>query len=206
VLADPPARLEAGSPNVLGAVALGAACDALRALGMERLAARERALAELLFTGLRAIPGVRLLRAWPDGSCDVLGVASFVVDGLPPRLVAAALAWEHGIGVRCGAFCAHPLLARLLDLTQDDVDGIADDLAAGRGRRIPGAVRASMGLATTDAHVDRLLAALAALAGDGTRVEYVFDEAENEYRAAGERPSWPDLPFRLRTTPTGSGR
>jgi selenocysteine lyase/cysteine desulfurase len=206
VLSDPPARLEAGSPNVLGAVALGAACDALGALGMDRLAARERALAETLFAGLRAIPGLRLLRAWPDGSCDVLGVASFVLDGLSPRLVAAALAWEHGIGVRCGSFCAHPLLARLLDLRQDEVDGIAADLAAGRRHRIPGAVRASMGLATTAAHVDRLLSALSALAADGTRVEYVFDEVENEYRAAGERPSWPDLPFRLRTPATGSSR
>jgi hypothetical protein len=75
-----------------------------------------------------------------------------------------------------------------------------------RRHRIPGAVRASMGLATTAAHVDRLLSALAALAADGTRVDYVFDEVENEYRAAGERPSWPDVPFRLRTPATGSSR
>jgi selenocysteine lyase/cysteine desulfurase len=69
--------------------------------------------------------------------------------------VAAELAGAHDIGVRDGLFCAHPLARRLLD-----------EAAARSGRRDlpPTALRASIGLGSTAEHVDRLLAALAALA------------------------------------------
>jgi len=197
VLADLPARHEAGSPNLLGAVALGAACDVLRGIGMERIAEAERALAAELFGGLETIAGLRLLRMWPSGSCEVLGVASFVLDGLSPRLVAAVLAWEYGIGVRCGSFCAHPLLARLLGLDESETEAIAADLAAGRKRRFPGAVRASIGLGTTVGHVQRLVGALRTIASEGPRVQYVYNEGANEFRPANGNQRWPNLPFRL---------
>jgi selenocysteine lyase/cysteine desulfurase len=91
--APAPHRHEGGSPNVLGAVALAAARDAL--------AAHERALRERLVAGLGAVDGVRLLRIWPD-SDEPTGVVSFTVAGADPGLVAAYLSAEHGIGVRDG--------------------------------------------------------------------------------------------------------
>ena len=57
VWADPPARHEAGSPNVIGAVALAAACRGLRELGMDTIAAHERALSERLWSALAGVPG-----------------------------------------------------------------------------------------------------------------------------------------------------
>jgi selenocysteine lyase/cysteine desulfurase len=146
-----PHRHEGGSPNVLGAVALAAACDALAGLPAGALAGHERALRERLVTGLDALPGVRVLRIWAD-SDEPTGVVSFSVAGADPGLVAAYLSAEHGIGVRDGRFCAHPLLARL---------GVPE-----------GALRASVGVGSTTADVDRLLAALDAFRTDGPRVGY----------------------------------
>ena len=58
IWADGPERHEAGSPNVVGVVALGAACRALRALGMDAVAEHERALAARLRRGLAGVPGL----------------------------------------------------------------------------------------------------------------------------------------------------
>jgi selenocysteine lyase/cysteine desulfurase len=119
VWSDAPDRYEAGSPNVIGAVALGAACDVLSAHGMERLAAEERPLVRRLRSGLRATPGVQLLDARADESIDRVGVSTFTVDGCDHRLVAAALAGEHAISVRSGAFCAQLLVGHLLGLSPE---------------------------------------------------------------------------------------
>jgi selenocysteine lyase/cysteine desulfurase len=149
--APAPHRHEGGSPNVVGAVALAAACDALASLPAGALETHERALRERLSTGLASLPGVRQLRIWAD-SAEPTGVVGFTVDGADPGLVAAYLSAEHGIGVRDGRFCAHPLLARL---------GIPE-----------GALRASVGVGTTFADVDRLVAALSRFLTDGPRSRY----------------------------------
>ncbi|MBW0105642.1 aminotransferase class V-fold PLP-dependent enzyme [Pseudonocardia sp. KRD291] len=156
--APAPQRHEAGTPNVLGAAALAAACRTLAPLldPSGAASAHERALLTRLTDGLDATDGVTSLRIWADAP-DRVAVASFVVDGVPAGLVAAYLSAEHGIGVRDGRFCAHPLLARL---TGDAGDPSGD------------AVRASLGLGSTDDDVDRLLAALSALVADGPGWEY----------------------------------
>ncbi|RZT84959.1 selenocysteine lyase/cysteine desulfurase [Pseudonocardia sediminis] len=155
--APAPHRHEAGTPNVLGAAALAAACRTLAPLLDEVAPAHERALLTRLTDGLDAIDGVTSLRIWND-SPDRVAVASFVVDGVPAGLVAAYLSAEHGIGVRDGRFCAHPLLARLAD----GGDGAGDG----------NAVRASLGLGSTAEDVDRLLSALTALVAEGPRWDY----------------------------------
>jgi selenocysteine lyase/cysteine desulfurase len=151
-----PARHEGGTPNLIGAVAVATACRTLASLGATALEDHERALLLRLDAGLDAIPGVRRLRLWPDAP-DRVAVASFTVDGFDPGLVAAVLSAEHGIGVRDGRFCAHPLLARLA----------------------PGgsAVRASIGAGTSSDDVDRLLAALSSLVTQGPRWAYARDDS-----------------------------
>lgn len=136
------ARHEAGSPNVLGATSIAAAADALDAIGFEEIGYHERALGELLDAGLQELPHVTPLRIFGD-SVDRVGIAAFTVAGRAPREVAEHLSARHGIGVRDGRFCAHPLLRRL--------------------GHPEGAVRASFGLGTTSAHIDRLIEALAEL-------------------------------------------
>jgi len=147
-----PARHEAGSPNVIGAIALAEACEALAALPAGALAAHEEALRTRLVEGLGAIDGVDVLRIWPD-SAKPVGVVTFNVVGHDPGLVAAYLAAEHGIGVRDGRFCAHPLLARL---------GAPS-----------GAVRASVGVGTGLEAVERLISAVQAYVTTGLSAHYV---------------------------------
>ncbi|SDE57748.1 Selenocysteine lyase/Cysteine desulfurase [Blastococcus fimeti] len=150
--APAPHRHEGGSPNVLGAVALAAACEALAGLPAGALEEHERALRDRLSEGLTALPGVRLLRIWADSE-EPTGVVGFIVDGADPGLLAAYLSAEHGIGVRDGRFCAHPLLARL---------GVPE-----------GALRASVGVGSTLDDVDRLVDAVAEFLarGPGNRYE-----------------------------------
>ena len=96
---------------------------------------------------------MRVLQQFTDAP-DCVAVVTVEVDALPAGLVAAALSAEHGIGVRDGRFCAHPLLARL---------------TGGRD-----AVRASLGLATTTDDVDRFVAALATLLRHGPSWTYAL--------------------------------
>jgi selenocysteine lyase/cysteine desulfurase len=147
------ARHEAGSPNVLGAIALAAACATI-AGSRAAVEAHEESLATRLRDGLASIPGVRTYSVFGEDHPRV-GVAAFTVDGLDSSLVSAALSAEYGIGVRDGKFCAHLLVDALLD---DDTAGTA--------------VRASVGLANTVEHVDRLLRAVTTLAAGGPAFDY----------------------------------
>ncbi len=142
---DPEQRHEAGTPNVLGAIALAAACEALTATGWTPIVRHEERLTARLRAGLPE--GVRELALWgPDH--PRIGVVSFTVAGRTAREVAEILSTEYGIGVRDGRFCAHPFVRALL--------GEEGDCADGTGA----AVRASIGIGTTEEHVDRLIAAL----------------------------------------------
>ena len=151
------ARHEAGSPNVIGAIALAAACHSLRAHA-DAIEEHESVLGRRLLDGLAGIHGVQTYSLF-DPDHERVAVATFTVDGLDSSLVSAALSAEHGIGVRDGKFCAHLCVDALLDDLDEDAPTTA--------------VRASIGLATTAEHVDRLLAAVAELAEHGPRSEYV---------------------------------
>jgi selenocysteine lyase/cysteine desulfurase len=187
VWTDPPEREEAGSPNVVGAVALHAALDTLTAIGWDAIAAHEDHLATKLRAGLAAIDGVRVLG--PPPGTPTLAVASFVVDAVPYQLVAARLSAEFGIATRHGCFCAHPYLMRLLDLSPDDIAAYRADVMRGDRTRLPGAVRASAGLGTSDADVDAFLAAVRTLAaGDLPPVPYDQDSVSGDF--APTTPGW----------------
>jgi len=147
-----PERHEAGSPNVVGAHALAVACETIRER-WDAIVAHEEHLLDRLRTGLAGVPGVRQLSIFGPDQPRV-GVVSFVVEGYDPGLVAAYLSAEHGIGVRDGAFCAHIATKRLV--------------GEGGSR----ALRASLGLASTAEHVDRLVSALRELVTHGVAGEY----------------------------------
>jgi selenocysteine lyase/cysteine desulfurase len=186
---EPPEREEAGSPNVVGAVALAAAIGELESIGWDAIVEHEREVATRLRRGLGAIDGVRLLG--PDLDFDSLAVAPFVVDGIPHPLVAARLSAEYAIGVRHGCFCAHPYLIRLLGLSTAEIERYRRDVIAGDRSGIPGAVRASGGLSATVADVDRLLAAVAELAdGRPAPVEYRQDPRTGDYWPMTDAPWW----------------
>ena len=182
--APAPDRFEAGSPNVVGVVALAAACRSLMALGMDTVTAHERSLAVRLWTALARVPGLTMLTQWAPGTVDRVGVASFNLDGYRDPLLAAILSAEHAIGVRHGCFCAHPLMTHLLGVPDGQARRFHAELRAGRQPALPGAVRASVGLGTTAEDIDRLAAALHEIAAYGPRSAYVHAPEHDEYRPA----------------------
>ena len=141
-----PARHEAGTPNLIGAVALAAACTQLAAADRGALESAEHALVERLRAALAALPGVQELRMF-GADHDRVGIVTFAVAGHEASEVAAYLAGQHGIGVRDGQFCAHPLARRLLA-----------EASQRAGRQLGDhAVRASIGIGSTAEHIDRLI-------------------------------------------------
>ena len=188
VWTEPPEREEAGSPNVVGAVALEAAIESLLGLGWPVIADHDDEIRRALHAGLESIPAVRLLG---PATTDTLPLATFVVDGVPHALLAARLSAEFGIGVRHGCFCAHPYLLRLLGLTSAEASAYRAAVLAGDRRDIPGAVRASGGLSTSVDDVDRLVAAVTAIAsGDEPPVDYEQDPATGDYWPVTDMPGW----------------
>ncbi|MFN2495697.1 MAG: aminotransferase class V-fold PLP-dependent enzyme [Pseudonocardiaceae bacterium] len=169
--ADLPDRQEAGSPNVVGAVALGVACRTLQEAGMARLAATEATLLGLARDRLAAVPGVRQYQMWaPDQ--PRIAVLPFTLNSVPYAQLAAVLSAEYGIGLRHGCFCAHPLMVWLLGIDPARAALLRDHLSRGVPVAMPGAVRASMGLGTTTADIDLLIDALTAVVIDGPRWSY----------------------------------
>lgn len=192
-----PDRQEAGSPNVLGAVALGVACQALRGYGMDRLAAEELELAAYARRRLAEIPGITLYELWRGADVPRLGIVAFNVEGFYHSHLATILSAEHGVGVRHGCFCAHPFMQQLLDFDATEAASIRHDIACGRKDRVPGAVRISIGLGTTRQDIDDITQALMTIVTDGPSWGYRVVEASGEYVPDPETRLWPDLPLPL---------
>lgn len=154
-----PDREEAGTPDILGAVQLGATLNVLRRIGMERIHATEQTQLRLLLAELSAMPDVRVYGDLDLDRSPRLGTVAFNLDGLEHGLVAAALNDYHNVAVRNGCFCAHPYVRELLkpELWALDLDPDDADATALLGRR-QGMVRASLGLYTTDEDIAALLA------------------------------------------------
>jgi cysteine desulfurase/selenocysteine lyase len=129
-----PHKFEAGTPDLAGAVGLGAAIDYVTALGLDRIARHEDRVLEHGTELLREIPEVRLVGT----AARKAGVLSFVVDGVHPHDVGTILDQE-GIAVRAGHHCAQPVMERF---------------------GLPATVRASLGLYNTREDVERLAAGL----------------------------------------------
>jgi len=129
---DLPHKFEAGTPDIAGAIGLGAAVDYLAAVGLERIAAAEQRILARAEAGLSELPGVRLLCRARRRSAMV----SFVVDGVHPHDVGTVLDSE-AIAVRAGHHCAMPLMRRL---------------------GVPATVRASFGCYTVAEEIDALVA------------------------------------------------
>jgi cysteine desulfurase/selenocysteine lyase len=132
--APPPARFEAGTPHIVGALGLAAAIDYVEAIGLTTIAAHEDALARAARETLRSFNSVRLF-----GPDDSAGIVSFAMDGVHPHDIGTILD-EAGIAIRAGHHCAQPLMERLgvpatarasfgIYNVPDDVDRLADGIA-----------------------------------------------------------------------------
>lgn len=130
----PPALFEAGTPNVAGAVGLGAALKYLRKLGMDNIAAHEMTLKDYAHERLSEIDGLRIIGTSPNKAA----VISFTLDDIHAHDLCTLLD-RDGLALRGGHHCAQPLM---------------------RHFGLVATARASMGLYNTKAEIDQLVISL----------------------------------------------
>jgi cysteine desulfurase / selenocysteine lyase len=135
---DVPFKFEAGTPNIAGAIGLGAAVDYLAGIGMQAVQAHERDLLEYATQRLAQIPGIRILGTAKDKAA----VLSFIIEGAHPHDVGSLLD-RDGIAVRTGHHCAQPVMDRY---------------------GVPATSRASFGVYNTRGEVDVLAEGVAKVA------------------------------------------
>jgi cysteine desulfurase/selenocysteine lyase len=129
-----PYKFEAGTPDIAGAIGLGAAIDYLQALDREGAARHEHALLEYAQQKAAQVPGLRLVGT----ARHKASVLSFILEGVHPADVGTLLD-QQGVAVRTGNHCAQPIMDQY---------------------HLPGTVRASFSFYNTFEDVDRLFLAL----------------------------------------------
>ncbi len=181
-----PDREEAGSPNVVGAVAMAAAAQALMDIGMETIAAHEEHLTAYALEQLAAVPGLKVYGiSDPARANEKVGVIPFNLEGVSHFLLAAILGYEGGIGVRSGCFCAHPYVVHLLNLSADEAESWRTNMLAGDKSNMPGMVRMSFGCYNNTADVDRLIEMLHRARRGNYQGDYRLNRKTGEYTPAG---------------------
>ena len=121
---DAPARFEAGTPHIVGAIGLHAAIDWTNSIGIDRIHAHEAALTADCRTALRGLNFVTLY-----GPEDSAGIVSFSVDGVHPHDIGTILD-DEGVAVRAGHHCAQPLMEYLgVDATARASFGVYNNAA-----------------------------------------------------------------------------
>ncbi len=187
-----PEREEAGTPNIVGAVLLGATLEALMRVGMDAVHAHEQALLAPLLEALLKRPGVRVYGDTDLARAPRTGTVAFNLEGLEHGLVAAVLNDYFNVAVRNACFCAHPYVREMLkpELWDVDLDADLDDPAALAAlERRKGMVRASLGLYTCGDDLDALIAGIDALRADpdGFGARYALDDCD-QHRHRGFAP------------------
>ena len=129
-----PNRLEAGTPNIAGAVGLGAAIDWFSGLDLEAVKQHEQALMDTAVSAAAEVEGLHIV----GNAQNKIGVLSFVIDGTHPADIGFLLD-KQGIAIRTGDHCAQPLMQRL---------------------GVPGTARASFSIYNTLDEVQALFVAL----------------------------------------------
>ena len=102
--APPPARFEAGTPHIVGAIGLAAAIDYVEGIGIDAIDRHERKLARAARDALRGINSLTLF-----GPEDSAGIVSFALDGVHPHDIGTILD-EGGVAIRAGHHCCQPLM------------------------------------------------------------------------------------------------
>jgi cysteine desulfurase/selenocysteine lyase len=129
-----PWKFEAGTPNISGAIGLGAAIEYLEGIGMEQIAAYENEVLQYATEKLSAVPGLQIVGTAEDKA----SVVSFTLKGVHPHDIGTILDTE-GVAIRTGHHCAMPVMDFF---------------------RIPATARASFAFYNTFAEIDRLVDAL----------------------------------------------
>ena len=184
--AGTPDREEAGSPNVVGAIAMAAAAKALMEVGMDNINAHEQKLIAYALDRLREVSGIRVYgEADPARANEKVGVIPFNLENKSHFLVSSILGYEAGVGVRSGCFCAHPYVVHLLGLSEEQQAAWRDQFLAGDKSDMPGLIRMSLGCYSNTNDVDRLVDMLHRITRGEYKGDYEVDACSGEFAPKG---------------------
>ncbi len=181
---DAPHRDEAGSPNVVGGIALAESLTVMMEAGMENIAEHERELVAHAYDVLKRIPGL-VFYGPTTNTGDKVGVIAFNVEGMHPGLVAAIFAAEGGIGVRNGYFCAQPYVKKLLNIKEEDAMDAGCGVVETGASVFPGMVRASFGCYSNTDDVAALASMLEHIVGKRYKGVYTQNPSTGVFQPEG---------------------
>lgn len=149
--AEPPHKDEAGTPNLMGVIALSETVRCLENIGMSNLEAYELSLVEYALSSLKKVPDIQFY--CDDEIRDRVSIIPFNINGIHHQAVAAALSAEAGIAVRSGCFCSQPYVQKLLSVPRNEIRKHIKHPELPR----PGMVRLSFGLYNNYDEIDILV-------------------------------------------------
>jgi selenocysteine lyase/cysteine desulfurase len=150
--AEPPDKDEAGTPNIMGVIALSAAIRTLSCLGIKNIDSHEMNIYNYALSKLRKLPHIKIY-CDTDQKCDKVAILPFNIDGIRHEVTAKLLSEMSGIAVRSGCFCAQPYVKRLLGISEEEMKYYQQNPHAKR----PGMVRLSFSFYNTYSEIDVLV-------------------------------------------------
>jgi cysteine desulfurase / selenocysteine lyase len=150
-----PERHMFGTPNIAGSIALGEAAKFLLDISLNEIRSHELHLLKKMLKGLNQIPDVNVYGNIPIEKR--IGVVTFNIGEHNHAIVSRKLDEMAGIATRNGTFCAQPYMQRLLQLSAEDIEIIKDLSETCTSLKLPGAVRATLGIYNSEEEVDIFL-------------------------------------------------
>jgi cysteine desulfurase/selenocysteine lyase len=180
--AHPPEKEEAGTPNIVGAVALAAAIEFYQSIGWNTIIQHETELTSFALESLSRIPKLKIYgNTESHQSINRLGVIPFNLGNIHHSLVASILSNEWAIGTRSGCFCAHPYVKALLGINENTAREMEKEILNHDRSHLPGTVRISFGIYNTKEEIETLCEALDAIVRGKFHDGYKLDKARGEY-------------------------
>ncbi|MGO5064715.1 aminotransferase class V-fold PLP-dependent enzyme [Clostridium sp. LCP25S3_F8] len=152
---DPPEKDEAGTPNVMGVVALVEAINSITRIGMKNIEVYEQNIFKYAFRNISQIPDIKIYSC-ADINYPRVAIIPFNINGMHHSITAEILSKEFGIAVRSGCFCAQPYVQQILNISKEEIGSYADKPMSER----PGMVRLSFGMYNDIYEIDFLVMAL----------------------------------------------
>jgi selenocysteine lyase/cysteine desulfurase len=180
-----PYKEEAGTSNAMGVVALVAAIKKLEQIGMDAIYEHEKTLFDTMYGQMECIEGLEVYRCAAKGEARI-GIISFTLPKIHHARLAKILAYEAGIAVRSGLFCAHPYVERLLGLTEKDLMLYQKHPE----RPFPGLVRVSLGMYNNQEEIDIFIKTLRNIAGNLDKYQQKYAAIEKKEALTGSAISY----------------
>ncbi len=177
---EPPQKDEAGTPNLIGIVAMVSAIKTMSKIGMDNAYRHEKSLLNYAYDKMKNIPGIKFYNH-PDKQ-ETIGVIAFNIEGVHHSLMSAILSYEAGIAVRNGYFCSHPYCENLLGYSAKDMEALMKD----PNSLFPGIVRVSFGLYNNFSEIDKFVYSLNQIAMNKKYYTDKYSNSRGRYNIKNE--------------------